>query len=128
MSALTFEPDLIGDRTAARVTTPSRTLPGRARPQRPGRGTGRATGPQLRPGRGVAAPSLRPHRTALPSSCAVSAPARAGGWQLTDRGIAAILVALTVITVAAVMVVGLTALRVTSPTYQAYGQSQLSQP
>jgi hypothetical protein len=50
------------------------------------------------------------------------------GWRLTDRGIAVILTAAVMISFAALTVIGLTALRVTSPSYQSVGHSQLVQP
>jgi hypothetical protein len=44
-------------------------------------------------------------------------------WQLTDRGIAAVVTVAMMITVAAVVVIGLTALNVTSGNFQPYGSS-----
>jgi hypothetical protein len=51
-----------------------------------------------------------------------------GHTRLTDRGIAVVLVAGVMIVVAAMTVVGLTALRVTSDDYQPRPSSQMSQP
>lgn len=128
MSALTVEPDLMIGWSGSRATTPLRPGPGRTRPARPGQGTGRATGPQSRPGRAVPAPSLRRTPAARPQSCSMAAPAAPQSWQLTDRGIALILVVMATVAFAAVMVIGLTAAQVTSPSYQTYGQSQLALP
>lgn len=108
----------------ARVSTPART---RRRP-----GVGRGTGPQARPPRPLGlATSVRP-LTSRAQSCAVEAPpavqpAPAARWRLTERGIALVLVAGLLIVTASLTVVGLTALRVTSDSYQAAGQSVLAQ-
>jgi hypothetical protein len=129
MNASTLEAPAASARTAlrpsARVSTPTRT---RRRP-----GVGRGTGPQARPPRplGLATPG-RP-LTSRSQSCAVDAPpvvepARAARWRLTERGIALVLVAGLLIVTASLTVVGLTALRVTSDSYQAAGQSVLAQP
>lgn len=128
MSALTVEPDLTINWSGSRTATPLRPVPGRSRPARPGQGTGRATGPQSRPGRAVPAPSLRRTPAARPQACSVAVPVTPATWRLTDRGIALILVVMATIAFAAVLVVGLTAVQVTSPSYQAYGQSALVQP
>ena len=53
--------------------------------------------------------------------------ARPTRWQLTDRGIAVVLVTVLMIVVAARAVIGLTAFRVTGDSYQGYGQSQSAQ-
>jgi len=47
--------------------------------------------------------------------------------RLTERGIAVILVVALMIAVAAAMMIGLTALRVTSPDYLPQGHSQFAQ-
>jgi hypothetical protein len=127
MSAVTLEHDMSASPTLRRpVAAPPRQ---RTRPDRPSRGTGRQTGPQARPGQVVDAPTLHRPTAARVQGCraeaAVAAPA---AWRLTNRGIAVILTAAVMITFAALTVIGLTALRVTSPTYQAYGHSQLVQP
>lgn len=92
---------------------------------RPARRDGRSTGPQTRPARPIDLP--RRLRRASAQSCAVSAPTSvaASGWRLTERGIAVVLVAALMIVVAALTVVGLTALRVTGDGYLGVGQSQL---
>ena len=128
MSALTVEPDLATSWSGSLTATPLRPVPGRTRPARPGQGSGRGTGPLSRPGRAVAAPSLRRTPAARRQACSVAVPVAPGTWRLTDRGIALILVVMATIAFAAVLVVGLTAVQVTSPGYQAYGQSQLTQP
>ena len=87
---------------------------------RPGRRTGRGARPQARPDqvlpapRALVAPGVR--------GCAPAAPARARirartRWRLTERGIAVVLVSLAMIATAALAVVSLTALRVTSGGY-----------
>lgn len=93
----------------------------RLRPGRRDRSRGPGVGPRARPARPVDAPTL-PARAALAArSCAASADAvgsdslarTTSRWRLTDRGIVMILVAGFMVVVAAVTVVGLTALRVT---------------
>lgn len=105
----------------------NRSLPRPTRPKRPARGAGRATVPVLRPtpqGLPRAAlrrPMARPHACELPSPEIVLAPAarqESFGWRLTDRGVALVLVVGLMIMVAAMTVVGLTALRVTGGGYQ----------
>lgn len=128
MSALTVEPELTIHRSGSPTAVPQRPVPGRSRPARPGRGTGRATGPQLRPDRPVPAPSLRRTSAARLRACSVVVAPTSATWRLTDRAIALILVVMATIAIAAVMVVGLTALQVTGPSYQASGHSQLAQP
>jgi hypothetical protein len=113
----------------------------RTRPLRPGRGTGRQTRPQARPAHPVAAPTLAaPLLTgaASPSGCRVERPrvvtatsakptSRSAGWRLTERGIALVLATGLAIAAAAVVVVTLTALRVTGDSYQSSGQITTSQ-
>lgn len=113
-------------RSASQTAGGARTTVPAAPAVRPGRRDGRASGPQTRPGRPVQLPrSLRRSHT---RSCVVAAPAplRSPGWQLTDRGIAVILVVMLMIVVAALAVIGLTALRVTGDGYVAAGQFQSS--
>lgn len=121
MSAATIEQDLGLDPAVQRTVQPRRTAPA---PARPVRGSGRRHGPQTRPAGAVEAPVLRLPR-AQPRSCAVvrprtapSAP-RASNWRLTGRGIAVVLVIGAMIALAALSVVGLTAVRVTSEHFQA---------
>jgi hypothetical protein len=52
----------------------------------------------------------------------------AGGWQLTERGIAVVLVTAAMLAVAAIAVLVPTALRVTGDNYQPLGTSQLARP
>lgn len=89
---------------------------------RPGRRTGRGPRPQARPDQGLPAPRslLAPGVRA----CAPVAPVRtrigaSTRWRLTERGIAVLLVSLAMIATAALAVVSLTAVRVTSSGYQA---------
>jgi len=128
MSALTLEPDLAIHRNASRTAVPLRPAPGRRRPARPGQGTGRATAPLARPGRALPAPSLRRDSAARPRACAGVAVAAPVTWQLTDRAIGLILIVMAIVAFAALTVVGLTALQVTSPGYQTFGESQLAKP
>ena len=91
---------------------------------RPGRGSARGRSPQARPGHPVPPPSIQTSPAAPVRSCVTERFVPAPTWQLTDRGIAVVLVGLAMIVVAAVAVIGLTAFRVTGDSYQGYGQSQ----
>ena len=94
---------------------------------RPGRGSARGRSPQARPGRAVPAPSIQTSPAAPVRGCVAERAVLAAGpttWQLTDRGIAVVLVSVVMIVVAALAVIGLTAFRVTGDSYQGYGQSQ----
>ena len=101
---------LLGRRTA---------LPDRVRP---GRRAGRGARPQARPDQGLPAPrsllapGVRACAPVGPAHVRIAAKTR---WQLTERGIAVVLVTLAMIATAALAVVSLTALRVTSDGYQA---------
>ena len=97
----------------------------RPRELRPGRGTGRQARPQARPARPLAAPRLDPTISASPSACRVVRPApepvqtaRRSSWRLTERGIALVLATGLAIAAAALVVVGLTAMRVTGESFQ----------
>jgi hypothetical protein len=97
---------------------------------RSGRGSARARSPQARPGRVIPAPSLQSAPSRAVRGCVVHRPVTASeatAWQLTDRGIAVVLVSALMIVIAALAVIGLTALRVTGDSYQAYGQSRSAQ-
>lgn len=97
-------------------------------PSRSGRGTARAHSPQARPTRGVQAPSIVRSVTPRVGGGPVQHSVRTTGqYRLTERGIAVVLVAAGMIVIAAVAVIGLTALRVTSEGYQNYGQSMSGQ-
>ena len=113
--------------TPARTTTAGSATPTRA-PARPGRRSGRGTGPQARPARPLAGGT----RVLRPQACSDDAPAvqaaPAAGWRLTERGIALVLVAGLLVVTAALTVVGLTALRVTGERYADAGQIVLVQP
>jgi hypothetical protein len=86
--------------------------------------TGRGLGPRSRPaglsGPFVSGPGLRGVR-----ACTAEAAAHAAPLRLTQRGTAVILVAALMLLVSAVVVIGLTAVRVTGPNYVPYGQSSL---
>lgn len=108
-------------RSTESLAGPVRQRPGRQ--QRPGRGSGRAGGPHTRPANGVAPPRLRTD-TAVGARACVAAPAPV---RLTDRGIAVIMVAGMMLVVAALVVIGATAARVTSENYRPTVQSQVAQ-
>ena len=96
----------------------------RRRPLRPGRGSGRATRPQAQPPRPVRGPELERDSTNVARGCRLAAPrAIESTLRLTDRGIALILVTGLAIATAALVVVGLTAVRVTGDSYLPIGQS-----
>ena len=109
------------DAGAPRVSSARSAAPVRQRPRRPGPGTG----PGTRPTRVVPAPSLAPARPSRPQACRAearaAAPAPRRSWRLTERGLAVVMVTAVLIVTAAVAVVGLTALRVTSESYHATG-------
>lgn len=133
------------------LSRPVRLQPARVRPAgRPGR----SSAPRSRPARPLAAPSLNPtslnptslNPTALNpmvqrgvrSCLGEAAPGATASWpvhtpvrvrtRITDRGIALVLVAGVMIVLAAVTVVGLTALRVTSDSYQPLAAAYAAQP
>lgn len=94
--------------------------PGQRRSDLPGRGTG----PAARPRRSCPATAVPSHRgSAAVRSCRVEAPASA--VRLTDRGIALILTVGLLIVTAALVVIGLTAVTVTSTDYRPAGESAL---
>jgi hypothetical protein len=99
--------------------TPSSASTRVAGPLRPEVGSGRRVRPQAHPGRGApTAYAVGPRNG--PRACALPDPAVVPGvqWRLTERGVAVVLVAGLMIMVAALTVVGLTALRVTGPGYR----------
>lgn len=108
-------------RAAATRPLPSRRL----RPRRPGRGSGRATTPALRPAAFWPAPGpARRPRTqgrscVMPQPQVMAATVSEPTWRLTDRGVAVLLVVGLMIMVAALTVVGLTAITVTGEGYRA---------
>ncbi|MCW2810542.1 MAG: hypothetical protein JWP61_1000 [Friedmanniella sp.] len=133
MSTLTIDAPVrpAADARAGRAAV---SQPDRVAPTRPGQRRKVArTAPVARPLRRLPAPTLRQASSVGPRSCSpeVATPVRAAAaptrYRLTERGIAVILVAGAMIAVAALAVVGLTALRVTSPSYQVTLQSQASQ-
>jgi len=93
----------------------------RVDPRRRGLGSGRRNGPWARPTSAVPAPTLsKPQRSSV-QACRLEGTAAAPvGWQLTDRGIAVIMVIGMMIVTAALSVVGLAAVRVTSTDYPAF--------
>lgn len=111
--------------TAARPAPASPRPTRRVRPRRSGRGSGRAAAPNLRPAVFWAAPTTARRPIPAARSCTPVAPAlevavgSATGWRLTDRGVAVVLVVGLMIMVAALTVVGLTAMSVTGDGYQA---------
>ena len=125
MSAMTIDLAPTEPRTqnGMSVDTRSATKPA----TRPGRGSARGRSPQARPGRAVPAPSFQTSPAVPVRGCAAERAVVTAGptrWQLTDRGIAVVLVTVLMIVVAALAVIGLTAFRVTGDSYQGYGQSQ----
>ena len=93
--------------------------PTRTRPRRTGPGVGPAARPrQLR---FAAPPAARAQgcRVVPPVAVAAAAPASAPSWRLTERGVAVVLAVAAALVVASVVVVGLTALRVTGDGYRA---------
>jgi hypothetical protein len=98
---------------------------------RPGRRTGRGARPQARPDQVVPAP--RSLFAPGVRACAPTAPGRARlgvrtRWRLTERGIAVVLVSLAMVATAALAVVSLTALRVTSSGYHVGAGTYAGQP
>jgi hypothetical protein len=97
----------------------------RVRPGRTGRrGPGRIGGPTLRPSSFWAAPATARRsgpaaRSCTPSPSLIATPVSYPTWRLTDRGVAVVLVIGLMIMVAALTVVGLTAMSVTGDGYQA---------
>lgn len=104
----------------------------RGRALRPGWGTGRQTRPRSRPTGPVPAPRLSPAPPPGARGCQVELLAPpvapwvptmpAATWRLTDRALALVLATTLAIAAAAVVVVSLTALRVTGDNYQPAGQ------
>lgn len=124
VSAPTIERDLtVADRAATSAPRRTSSNPRRTAPVRPGRRSGRSAAPQARPGRSIPSPTLRGDVSARARSCTVTPAATmtTSRCQLTDRGIAAILVVTAMIVVAAVAVIGLTVVRVSGPDYHPTG-------
>jgi len=123
VSTLVADDRLTGE-SAARPSDPHRT----ATPVRAPRRRDQVRGPSGRPVRVVPAPSIMSSTTARAQACRVSAirpapprsapPRPAPSWRLTERGVAVVLVVALMLAVAALTVIGLTAVRVTSPSYQ----------
>jgi hypothetical protein len=100
----------------------------RRRPRRAGRGTGRQTRPQARPPRPLRGPQLGPDAAVATWGCDAAPAAPPVRWRLTERGItfvATVVIAVGLaIATAALVMVGLTALRVTGDSYVPAGQIQ----
>jgi hypothetical protein len=90
-----------------------------------GRAAGRGLRPNTRPARAVPPPSLAASARRPPQACIAEPALSSASMRLTDRGIAAVMVVGLMIMVTALVVIGLTALRVTGPGYVPSGQSQL---
>lgn len=96
------------------------------RQTRPAQGSGREAGPRLRPAQPISTRSLsRPASSAaracvmpMPTPVATVGGSRRASWRLTDRGVAVVIVTGLMIMMAALTVIGLTAMRVTSDGYQ----------
>lgn len=111
MSTVTVEREPGLDPALLHSLPPGRTV---SSPVRPGRRSGRCPSPTSRPTGAVKAPVLRQVRS-RPRTCEVTgAVPQSSTWRLTDRGITMILVVATMIAMAALSVIGLTAARVTS--------------
>ncbi len=100
---------------------------------RPGRRRDSVTGPSARPVLFAPAPAARipavsgPHGCQAEAAVVIAPLVSPSTWRLTDRGIAVALVAMLMIVVAALTVIGLTALRVTGESYAQPGQISRSQ-
>ena len=119
------------------LEAPAAPRPSQARPTQPGpratprplRRLGPGTGPQARPARRFADPvvtcgAAAPRACRVPAAAPAASPrVRVSSWRLTDRAIALVLVTGLVVVVAALAVVGLTAVRVTGDRYQGQGLS-----
>jgi hypothetical protein len=90
-----------------------------------GRAAGRGLRPNTRPVRAVPPPSLAAPARRTPQACVAEPTLSSASMRLTDRGIAAVMVVGLMIMVTALIVIGLTALRVTGPGYVPAGSSQL---
>jgi len=90
-----------------------------------GRAAGRRLRPNTRPVRAVPPPSLTASARHTPQACVAEPTQSSASMRLTDRGIAVVMAVGLMIMVTALMVIGLTALRVTGPGYVPSGQSRL---
>ena len=121
MSALVIEPPATSGPASSRRSPPARPRRTAGRPPAAViRSASHRVAPPAHRGRpSAAAPAKRPRLPDRPAAPTTT-------WQLTDRGVAVIVVAMLMIMAAAAMVVGLTALRVTGDSYVGAGQSQFS--
>ena len=111
--------------TITRATSDTRRVsPGLRRPAR--RGPGSVRGPSARPARPVPAPGVDIGRSVAVRSCRVQPTGDRSEWRLTDRGIAVVLVLVGMITVAALVVIGLTAWQVTGAGYATWSAETVS--
>ena len=109
MSVAFAEPVLDRPRPDLRLVPPV-PAPARVRPRRPGPGVGPLAHPRrLR--------FVTPSPTRPRGCSAVAAPAPVRAWHLTERGVAVVMVLAAALVAASVVVVGLTALRVTGQSY-----------
>lgn len=116
-----------------RPTAAARSVVRPRRRTRPAQGSGREAGPRLHPAQPIPTQSLsRPMNSAahgcvmpMPASVATAHSSRQANWRLTDRGVAVILVTGLMIMVAALTVIGLTAMKVTGDGYQATASQTL---
>jgi hypothetical protein len=90
-----------------------------------GRAAGRGLRPNTRPVRAVPPPSLTASARHTPQACVAEPTQSSASMRLTDRGISVVMAVGLMIMVTALMVIGLTALRVTGPGYVPSGQSRL---
>jgi len=107
----------------------ARSTPSPTRQRRPAHGSARAAGPILRSAVGRSPRPTGPGTVRRAQACSLPAPevsaapltsmSSAPTWRLTERGVAAVLVVGLMIMVAALTVVGLTAVKVTGAGYQA---------
>lgn len=118
---------LVVDRPIARsVVRPRRRT-------RPTQGSGREVGPRLRPDQPIPTHSVGRSASSAAHACVMPMPApvatagssRQASWHLTDRGVAVVIVTGLMLMVAALTVIGLTALRVTGDGYQATASQTL---
>ena len=109
--------------TITRTAPDTRRVPPRLRrPVRPGS----ARGPLARPARLVPAPGIDTAQLVGVRSCRIQPAEARAGWRLTDRGIAVVLVLVGMITVAALVVIGLTAWQVTGAGYATWSAETVS--
>ncbi|MGI3783464.1 MAG: hypothetical protein ACRYG2_22090 [Janthinobacterium lividum] len=118
MSVAFAEPVTDRPTADARTGRPS-PAPTRTTPRRPGPGVGPTARPRrLRFTAPAVAGTTSGSRACEASPVAAAAAPTDRTWRLTDRGLAVVLVVAAALVAASIAVVGLTALRVTSESYQ----------